>query len=140
MKIVIPEKRIQLDSMDFIVRWGEMDALGHVNNVVYFRYMETARAAWLSKINIKLGENNESFVIANTFCNYLKPITFPSTITVDTFVANVGNSSAEFVHEFTEKSSPEKPLAIGLCTGVWVNIKSGKSLSLPIKITKFFEQ
>ena len=140
MKFEIPEKRYLLSTFSTKIRWGDMDALGHVNNAVYFRYMETARAAWLSKINIKLGENNESFVIANTFCNYLIPITFPSTITVDTFVANVGNSSAEFVHEFTEKSSPEKPLAIGLCTGVWVNLKSGKSLSLPIKITKFFEQ
>ena len=39
------------------MRWGDMDALGHLNNTYYFRYMETARLEWLESINAPLEPN-----------------------------------------------------------------------------------
>ena len=43
MKIEIPEIKKLVFEMLMPIRWGDMDAMGHVNNTVYFRYMETAR-------------------------------------------------------------------------------------------------
>lgn len=43
MKIEIPEVKKLVFETRFPVRWGDMDAMGHVNNTVYFRYLETAR-------------------------------------------------------------------------------------------------
>ena len=40
MKIEIPEHKKLVHEMRFPVRWGDMDAMGHVNNTVYFRYLE----------------------------------------------------------------------------------------------------
>ena len=43
MKIEIPETKKLVFEMPLPIRWGDMDAMGHVNNTVYFRYMETVR-------------------------------------------------------------------------------------------------
>src|SRR6218665_2194817 len=47
MKIDLPERKKLVHEMRFPVRWGDMDAMGHVNNTVYFRYLETARIDWM---------------------------------------------------------------------------------------------
>ena len=39
-------------SMRIPIRWGDMDAMGHVNNTVYFRYIESARIAWLEQAGL----------------------------------------------------------------------------------------
>ena len=58
------------------IRWGDMDALGHVTNTVYFRYMEQARLEWL----YALAQEGVGYlsgtgpVIVNAFCNFMVPI------------------------------------------------------------------
>ena len=47
MRIEIPEEKKLVHESIIPVRWGDMDALGHVNNAVYFRYIEQARVNWL---------------------------------------------------------------------------------------------
>jgi acyl-CoA thioester hydrolase len=47
MKIELPELKKQVYETRFPVRWGDMDAMGHVNNAQYFRYLETARIDWM---------------------------------------------------------------------------------------------
>ena len=51
MKIEIPEVKKLVFEMRFPVRWGDMDAMGHVNNTVYFRYLETARIEWMVSVS-----------------------------------------------------------------------------------------
>ena len=50
MRIEIPEKKKLVHAMTVPVRWGDMDAMGHVNNAVYFRYLETVRIDWFRSI------------------------------------------------------------------------------------------
>ena len=50
MKFELPEHKKQVHEMVIPIRWGDMDAMGHVNNTVYFRYMEQARIEWLESI------------------------------------------------------------------------------------------
>lgn len=137
MKVELPIKKKYLHSFEIRVRWGEMDAIGHVNNANYFRFMETARVSWLSSIGIELGKNNQSYVIANTFCNFIHPTKYPDTLKIDTFVSNVGKSSTEFLHEFYKNSSTNKMVAFGICTAVWVDLKSGKGVEIPKKLKSF---
>jgi acyl-CoA thioester hydrolase len=47
MKIAIPEKKKKVYEMEMAIRWGDLDAMGHLNNTSYFRYFETARIDWL---------------------------------------------------------------------------------------------
>src|SRR5258705_9780766 len=60
------------------IRWGDMDAMGHVNNTVYFRYMEQARIGWFDAL-VPRGEawKATGIVIANASFNFKRPSTYP---------------------------------------------------------------
>jgi acyl-CoA thioester hydrolase len=66
------------------VAWGEMDALRHVNNVVYFRYFENARIAYFEQINFWDYMHNTGIgpIVASTKCKFIAPLTFPDTVKV----------------------------------------------------------
>ncbi|WP_448382484.1 acyl-CoA thioesterase [Desulfosoma sp.] len=66
------------------VVWGEMDAFRHVNNVVFFRYFETARIAYFDKVNYRkiMEETGIGPILASTQCRYRFPLTYPDTISV----------------------------------------------------------
>ena len=66
------------------VAWGEMDAFQHVNNVVYFRYFESARIVYFDAIEIMnvMETTGVGPILAETRCRYRIPLTFPDTVTV----------------------------------------------------------
>ena len=66
------------------VAWGEMDAFQHVNNVVYFRYFESARITYFDAIEIMnvMETTGVGPILAETRCRYRIPLTFPDTVTV----------------------------------------------------------
>ncbi len=61
MKIEIPEKKKLVYEMTIPIRWGDMDAMGHVNNTTYFRYLETARIDWMRLIGVALDPSGEGW-------------------------------------------------------------------------------
>ena len=73
------------------IRWGDMDAMGHVNNTVYFRYMEQARIAWFESLVPRAEAWGEiSIVIVNASCNFRRPINYPGTVEVKVFAGGAG--------------------------------------------------
>lgn len=66
------------------VQWGEMDAYRHVNNVAYFRYFETGRAAYFHRINWPEIEAATGIgpILASTECRFRRALTYPDTVTV----------------------------------------------------------
>ena len=59
------------------IRWGDMDAMGHVNNTIYFRYFEIVRIEWLHKVGGAPDPAGEGPVIVNAFCNFLRQLEVP---------------------------------------------------------------
>lgn len=88
-------------SVRFPFHWGEMDAFGHVNNVAYFRWLETVRMHYLRAIGITHPDeqNGSGLLLAETTCTFLKPLHFPDTVTVRTGVDHVGNTSFRMRYE-----------------------------------------
>lgn len=74
------------------VAWGDMDALGHVNNTVYFRWFESARIAFFLKTQLMVQESM-SAILASQTCHYRRPVQFPDQITVGIGVSKIGNTS-----------------------------------------------
>ncbi|MDK8756367.1 thioesterase family protein [Acinetobacter radioresistens] len=73
------------------VAWGDMDAFGHVNNVIYYRYIESARICYLDSLNIfKLDINT---VVASSQCKYLKPVFYPDQLKIGVRVEEIRNSA-----------------------------------------------
>src|SRR5690606_26689659 len=62
MRIDIPEQKKLVHEMTIPMRWGDMDAMGHMNNTVYFRYMEIARLEWLMAIGCPPDPRGEGLV------------------------------------------------------------------------------
>lgn len=73
------------------VAWGEMDSMGHVNNIVYFRYFETARMVYLERIGFLEEKERTGIgpILASTRCDFRKPLVFPDQISVGIRVDDV---------------------------------------------------
>ena len=67
MKFDIPEVKKLVYEVVIPIRWGDMDAMGHVNNTTYFRYMETVRIDWMHAIGGMPNPLGEGQVIVNAF-------------------------------------------------------------------------
>ncbi len=116
------------------IRWGDMDALGHVNNTVYFRYMESARIAFLEEGAGDIDPSGEGPVIVTAYCTFLKQLTYPGDIEVRTFAGVPGRSSVEITHEIRlvdADGNAEVVHAEGGAKVVWVNFAAEKSVPLP---------
>ena len=121
-------------TMRMPIRWGDMDAMGHVNNTNYFRYIESARIAWLEQVGGLPDSRDEGPVIVNASMNFLKQLTYPGEIEVRTFVAPPGRSSVEVSHEIRlvgADGAPGDLHADGVAKVVWVDFRLGKSAPLP---------
>ena len=112
------------------IRWGDMDALGHVNNAVYFRYLEQARVEWLQTSGFALNPTMGP-VIVNAHCNFLRQLKYPGEIEIRTYLGLPGRSSFETLYEICRVDEPEQLCAEGGAKVVWVDFTQGKSTPLP---------
>jgi acyl-CoA thioester hydrolase len=73
------------------VAWGEMDSLQHVNNIVYFRYFESARMSYFHEIDIwsYMDETGIGPILASTECKFRIPLSYPDTVSVGTKIINI---------------------------------------------------
>ncbi len=131
MKIEIPEQKKLVYEMVIPIRWGDMDAMGHINNTVYFRYMETARIDWLQSIGCQPDAQGEGVVIVNAFCNFHRQFEYPGDILIKTYVSDPGRSSFESWATMEKVGEPGVLYATGGATTVWVDFPKQKSAPLP---------
>lgn len=125
-------ERVLLYTITTPVRWGDMDALGHVNNAAYFVYMEQARVGWLESVGaeaIRPGAR-EGSVIVNACCTFHKLITYPATLQVQMHGGAPGRTSFESYYTLQEDDS-DVVYATGTARIVWVNYASGRPIPLP---------
>lgn len=123
-----PKKLVLTTEMP--IRWGDMDAYGHVNNTVYFRYAEQARVEWLEGMGYTVLPIGGAPVIINTHCTFLLPLTYPGTVDVRLFAGKLGRSSLETVFEIRLKGS-DTLYAEGGAKIVWMDAATGKSVPIP---------
>ena len=131
MRIDIPENKKLVHQMHIPIRWGDMDAMGHVNNTVYFRYLEISRIEWLQSIGGPPDPQGEGPVIVNAFCNFYKQLEFPGTLLAKHYVANPGRSSFDAFVTLELVDKPGVIHAAGGATTVWVNFREQRSVPLP---------
>jgi acyl-CoA thioester hydrolase len=76
-----------------VVTWGDMDAHGHVNNVVYFRYMENARVEFYRRIGKYDFEERTgiTLVVKSTGCRYIAPLSCPDRISIGARVTDMND-------------------------------------------------
>lgn len=117
-------------SIEIPVAWGEMDAFGHVNNVIYFRYFESARIEYMNAIlDNQVTTDDFAPILASTECRYLRPVVYPDTLTAQAAITKVGNSS--FTMAYCLRSAKQQTVvAEGGAVVVNVNPATGKGVPL----------
>lgn len=131
MKIELPDQKKQVYEMRFTVRWGDMDAMGHVNNTQYFRYMETARIDWMSSISLNPDPQGQGPVIVNAFCNFYQQLAYPDEVLLKLFVSDPARATFETWATMERASQPGVVCAAGGGTVIWVDFPRQKSMDLP---------
>ena len=104
------------------IRWGDMDVLGHVNNTVYFRYMEQARIEWLYAQAREHGSGygaGTGPVIVNASCTFLVPLVYPGEFEVRMYLGEPGRPS---VGSYYEISKDGRKYADGAAKIVWIDL------------------
>ena len=131
MRFDLPElKKLTLE-MVIPIRWGDMDAMGHVNNTLYFRYMEIVRLEWLYKVGGMRDADGNGPVIVNAFCNFIKQLEYPGDVLAKHYVAQPGRASFLTYITLERTDQPGVIYASGGAKTVWINFPKQKSVALP---------
>jgi acyl-CoA thioester hydrolase len=134
MRFDLPEGLKLVHEMRIPVRWGDMDAIGHVNNTVYFRYFETLRIEWLRRIGVALTSEGIGPVMANGFCNFRRQIEYPGELLACHFVAPPGRSSLDTYFTLAMADTPGLLCADGGATLVWLDFTNKRTVPLPDEV------
>jgi acyl-CoA thioester hydrolase len=131
----VPGKLVHVEHMK--MRWGDMDALGHVNNTVYFRYLEQARISWFDSIGVDYAQG-EGPVLGSVSCRFRIPAVYPAELAISLHVSNPRNSSFVLASEITDRSDA-RVYATGEAVMVWIDLAQGKSRPLPAWLRKIIQ-
>lgn len=134
LRFTVPEHKTLVHEMVIPIRWGDMDAMGHVNNTVYFRYFEIARLAWFDRIGCPPNPAGEGPVIVNAFCNFIRQLEYPGEIVAKHYVAHPGRTSFDTFLTLARTDAPELICTEGGAKVVWVDFPKQKSVPLPERL------
>jgi len=103
------------------VVWGELDALNHVNNIWYFRYIETARVKYFDETGLTedIYRSGIGPVVMEAKCSFYQPLLYPDNIVSAARIKSIGNTS--FVMEHLIVSEKLGVVAGGECVVVLFN-------------------
>ena len=140
MRIEIPEQKKLVFESRQSVRWGDMDAMGHVNNAMYFRYLETARIDWFTAVGFRPDPQGQGPVIVNAFCNFYRQLEYPGDILVSLYVSDAARTTFETWATIEKLSEPGVMCAAGGATTIWVDFPRQKAVDLPDWIRKLVSE
>lgn len=131
MRIEIPEKKKLVFETLIPIRWGDMDAMGHLNNGSYFRYLETARIDWFRAIGQLASPGGEGMVIVNAFCNFYRQLEYPGDVRLKMYASDPARTTFETWGTMERTDNPGVIYAAGGATTIWVDFPRQKALPLP---------
>lgn len=131
MRFELPqEKKLVYESL-IPIRWGDMDAMGHLNNTVYFRYMETIRIDWMHANGFMPNPKGQGPVIVNAFCNFYKQLEYPGMVRVKMYTSQPGRTTFESWVTMERHDRAGDIHAAGGATTIWVDFPQQKAADLP---------
>ena len=131
MKIEIPESKKLVFETRMPVRWGDMDAMGHVNNAMYFRYLESTRLDWFRQIGFQPDPQGQGPVIVNAFCNFYRQLEYPDDMLLKMYVSDPARTTFESWITIEKADQPGVICAAGGATTIWVDFPKQKAVDLP---------
>jgi acyl-CoA thioester hydrolase len=116
----------------FAVHWGDMDALGHVNNARYFTWFESARIALFERVGlVAVGTPAVGPILASTRCDFLAPVRYPAELVAGTRIERLGNTSFTMGYGVAHRAEPGRLVARGEGVVVLIDYTSGAKVPIP---------
>ncbi|MFJ1301323.1 acyl-CoA thioesterase [Pseudomonadota bacterium AL_CKDN230030165-1A_HGKHYDSX7] len=122
-----------MHQIDLPLRWGDSDALNHLNNTLYFRLMEEARMRILYDSGLTLPAEHGP-ILAHASCDFLRPLTYPATVRVTHTLARLGRSSMELDLTLEKVGDDAGPYARGRNVLVWMDYTANRSAPWPAEV------
>jgi acyl-CoA thioester hydrolase len=118
-------------TVKFPVHWGEMDALGHVNNARYFTWFETARIAHFGAIGLKSDAPSElGPILKRADCDFIRPVLWPADVIVGSRITGLRNTSFTMEYAVARSDSPDEHFARGTAIVVLLNYKTSEKVQI----------
>jgi len=121
------------------LRWGDMDAMAHINNVAYFRLMEQARIEWFEQMGFATLPNEGAPILAHCSCDFVRALNYPGVAVVEQSVTRVGRTSLDLNVAIGRIDEPDVIYATGRSVLVWYDYQAGKSVPWPANIRAAIE-
>ena len=117
------------------VQWGDQDALGHVNNVIFFRWWESSRIAYAERVGVLRQQPDSTLttVLASVKCDFRKQLTYPDRLLIGARLGRVGNSSFAVEHRLVSEKLNEVA-AEAVSTMVLFDLSKQQTLRVPESI------
>ena len=119
----------------FTTRWADNDVYGHLNNVVYYEFFDSAENGWLiDATGVDIRELPAIGLVAETSCRYLRGISFPGDVSVGLAVARLGTSSVVYqlgVFACEGGELDPRPRAVGRFVHVYVDAQTRRPVPVP---------
>ena len=121
-------------------RWSDNDMYGHVNNIIYYSYFDTAANALLiHKAGFNLQHSPIIGLVVNSSCNFMQELSYPEIIEVGVSIAKIGNSSLSYDLAIF-KQGQDNASAQGHFVHVFVDRKTRKSTPIPTHMVDALQQ
>jgi acyl-CoA thioester hydrolase len=119
------------------VQWGEMDAYGHVNNAVFFRYFESARIEFLARSGFVESREQSSVgaILHSTSARFRQPLFYPDTIQVGAVASEI-TPDRFTMHYVVVSLTTERIVAEGTGVVVSFDYRAGKKTDLPETVVR----
>jgi acyl-CoA thioester hydrolase len=126
--------------IDIPVLWGELDAYGHVNNTVYFRYFESARMAYLERCGVLESYENDrtGIILYSTECRFRAALHHPDTASVGARTVQIEDDRFTMAYAVSSRAQ-NRIAAEGRATLVWFDYKAREKMSLPEPVRSAIE-
>ena len=111
-----------------VIRFGDLDPQGHVNQAVFMTYFESGRVAMFRNPDLSIGVPGVTFVMVRMEVDYLKELHWPGNLEIGTGVAEFGRSSFKTAQAIFRDGACA---AVGRATLVCMDLKTRKSTPLP---------
>lgn len=113
------------------VAWGDMDAFGHVNNVMYYRYIESSRIDYLTQVDAF--SHGLASVISSNSCRYFRPVYYPDSLKVGVRVVEIRNSGFRMAYVIYSNQQAQM-VASGEAIVVMVDAKTFEKAAMPLEL------
>ena len=126
-------------AIEIPVRFRDLDGMQHVNNAVYFTYMEQARSEWYRALMGITSVGEFDFILARAECDFKAPIGLGETVVVRVKLTKIGDSSFRFKYELRSKAT-DTLFATGDSVLVCYDYKRAKPMPIPPRFRMKLEQ